>query len=274
MKADVYGLIGKELSYSLSPLIHSVIMKHADIKGCYNIFEIRPEDIKAAADGLRAISAKGVNVTIPYKTDIMQHIDDVSESAQAIGAVNTLHIKDRKITGYNTDYDGFRMNLDMANIRIEGKSFTLLGSGGAAKAVLKVLTDNKASSISIVARDISKIEERFRAHKKYTYYQTDEITDLHCLINCTPVGTWPDTDRCPVEESFIKRFENAVDLIYNPAKTKLLKICEENGMNHMNGLYMLIGQAIRAQEIWNDITIDQSVRTQIFSEIIESLKLH
>lgn len=124
MKADVYGLIGKELSYSLSPLIHSVIMKHADIKGCYNIFEIRPEDIKAAADGLRAISAKGVNVTIPYKTDIMQHIDDVSESAQAIGAVNTLHIKDRKITGYNTDYDGFRMNLDMANIRIEGKSFT------------------------------------------------------------------------------------------------------------------------------------------------------
>lgn len=274
MKADVYGLIGKELSYSLSPLIHSVIMKNAGIRGCYNIFEIRPEDIKAAADGLRALNVKGVNVTIPYKTDIMKHIDEVSESAEAIGAVNTLHIKNGKITGCNTDYDGFRMNLDMANINIEGNSFTLLGSGGAAKAVLKVLTDNGASSISIVARDSSKIEERFKAHKIYSYHQTDEVTDLHCLINCTPVGTWPDTDKCPVEESFITRFENAVDLIYNPTKTKLLKICEENSINHINGLYMLIGQAIRAQEIWNDITIDQSVKTRIFSEIIESLKLN
>lgn len=266
MKADTYGLIGKELSYSLSPLIHKTIMKHAGLSGCYNIFEVKPDDLKAAAEGLRALSAKGVNVTIPYKTEIMQYIDEISENAKAIGAVNTLHINDGKIKGFNTDYDGFKMNLDKAKIEVKGNSFTILGSGGAAKAIIKVLTDNEALSVSIVVRDKSKIADCFKNHKIYTYEQISEIEDTYCVINCTPVGTWPDTDRCAVDEGFIKRFENAVDLIYNPKKTKLLKICEKNSINHINGFYMLIGQAIRAQEIWNDMIFSEDIIDKILND--------
>lgn len=263
----IYGLLGETLSYSISDSIHEIIMKENNISGVYNMFEVKKQDLEKGLEGFKAIGVRGVNVTIPYKQEVMKYLDDISQEAKEIGAVNTIVFDEGKLYGHNTDYFGFKMNLQKANIEIRDKSFVILGSGGAAKAVIKCLKDFNARDIVITARNKEKAQDFFKDLEVIAYENLKDIKSNYCIINTTPCGTYPDVESSVVGEDVVSMFENAVDLIYNPKETKFLSYGKKHEINHINGLYMLVGQAIKAQEIWNNIKIDESSAERIYKQV-------
>lgn len=263
--SNIYGLIGKKLSHSFSPEIHKLILNKLDIKGTYNLFEIKEENLKAAVHGLNALEVKGVNVTIPYKIDIMQYLDDISEEAAKIGAINTISFKDEILKGYNTDYIGFGASLIHSGIEIKNKTVLILGTGGASKAVVQYLVDNGARDIVYVSRDKKKAALNTENFRIISYEELENLKFMDLIINCTPCGMYPITDNCPVNEKVIDKFSTAIDLIYNPEKTIFLKLAENKGLKVVNGLYMLVAQAIASQEIWQEAYFDDEFVHDIYN---------
>ncbi|MBK5242854.1 shikimate dehydrogenase [Clostridium sp.] len=265
----LYGLLGESLKHSISPLIHSTIFKELNIEGTYELFEIEKEEVENTINKFRDIGVVGVNVTIPYKTTVMKYIDEITSEAKKIGAVNTICFKDKKTVGYNTDYAGFGMMLKKNEIYIKGAKAVVLGSGGAAKAVTTYLIDSGIGEITIVSRGANKIED-IHDKKEINIIPYSEISSLNAkdiIINCTPCGMYPNVDRCPIEKSSIAKFSTAIDLIYNPKETLFLKHAKKLNMKAVNGLYMLIGQAVRAQELWHDIKISTETINSVYERL-------
>lgn len=274
IEKNLFGLIGEKLSHSLSPEIHEEIFKGAGIKGNYSLYEIPKEQLYKAVDSFRLLGYKGINVTIPYKLDVMEYLDEISVEAKRIGAVNTIHFKEGRALGYNTDYHGFGMTLSANDIDVTGKNILLLGNGGVAKSVIQYLKDNKASKIYIASRSITgeRVENPKDIVKLISYDEIQKIENGYLVVNCTPIGMYPKVGISPIKEELIKKFQAAVDLIYNPLQTEFLKIAAENGLKAVNGLYMLVGQAVKAEEIWNDIKIDKAVVDEIYELLAKNFK--
>lgn len=265
----IYGLLGESLKHSISPRIHSLIFEEINIQGTYELFEVDEKDLKDAINKFKTLGVAGVNVTIPYKTRIMEYIDDVSLEAKNIGSVNTICFKDKGTIGYNTDYAGFGMLLKKNEIDICNKKAVILGSGGAAKAVIQYLLDKGIGEITIVSREVYKTETLYNK-KEFNFISYQDISCLKekdFIINCTPCGMYPIVDQCPIEKSHIDKFSTAIDLIYNPEETLLLKYAREQGGKAVNGLYMLIGQAVYAEELWHDIKIDKSTIDKVYEAL-------
>ncbi|WP_460293409.1 shikimate dehydrogenase [Clostridium tertium] len=266
---EFYGLLGEKLSHSLSPEIHSELLKAINKDGAYKLFEIEKDRLEDFTEALKLLKIKGANVTIPYKKDIMKYIDRISEEAEKIGAINTISLENGKLYGHNTDYYGFGYMLKVNNISIKGKSAVILGNGGACRAVVHYLLDNNISDIKIVSRKPNKEEFNLQNVDVITYEELKNISG-DILINSTPVGMHPNINVSPVTEDIIRNFDALVDLIYNPMETKFVNIGNSLSKKTTSGLYMLIGQAAKAQEIWNGVSIDE----EIIKEIYEKLKLH
>lgn len=265
--SSLYGLIGEKLGHSFSPIIHSIIFKELSINAYYNLFEVNNEHLKDAVYGLKALKAKGVNVTIPYKVDIMKYLNYVSIESNKIGAVNTICFKDNKTIGYNTDYYGFGIMLNKYNITIKGKTAVILGTGGASKAVVQYLLDKEIKDIVLVSRDISKVDEKFKNFRLISYNEIKSLKETDMIINCTPCGMHPNTNISLINKEDMSKFKVAVDLIYNPTQTLFLKYAKELGLVSINGLYMLIGQAVKSQELWNNIEIYSVIYDKIYYRI-------
>ncbi|MGL5820849.1 MAG: shikimate dehydrogenase [Sarcina sp.] len=265
----VFGLIGEKLGHSLSPNIHEDLYEHLNMNAKYNLFPIDKENIKNAVSSLKVLGITGVNVTIPYKEIVMEQLDYISDEAKKIGAINTILIKDNKTYGYNTDYYGFKSMLDKDNVIIEGNEFYVLGSGGAAKAIIQCLLDFAASKVVVVSRD------RNQAQKKFTDKRLDFITyeDLrfikksYAVVNTTPCGMYPKIDTSPIEKDILSKFGLAIDIVYNPEETKFLKESRLEGLKIVKGLYMLVAQAMKSEEIWNDINISNEIENNIFEKL-------
>lgn len=241
-----FGLIGEKLSHSLSPQIHAEIMKQREIDGSYEILEFSRETFERDFEALKHSGYRGVNVTIPYKEAVIPLLDEISPQAKYIGAVNTVLFEDGKAKGFNTDYNGFLSLLDHNEITVKGKGAVILGSGGVAKAVVKGLLDLGIYDLTIVSRG----KQNFHGHYtvSYEFFREANLkSDL--LINCTPVGMYPNTNASPVLKECIQT-DVVIDTIYNPPKTLLLKYAEELGIKAINGSYMLKEQAVKAQDIW------------------------
>lgn len=257
---NLYGLIGEKLSHTYSPLIHGEILKKINISGHYGLFQVKRENLKYAILGLKALSYKGVNVTIPYKSDIIDYLDIISLEAKKINAINVINIDENGISsGHNTDYYGFLMMLQHENIKINGEKIVILGTGGASKAVTQCLIDNNAKEISFMSRNEDLAKKKYPQHKIITYENLKELKDSSIIINTTPVGMYPKTGLTPLDKSYLSHFQTAIDLIYNPSQTLFLKQAKEEGLKTINGLYMLVAQAVKSQEIWNQIEIPLSV---------------
>lgn len=254
----VYGLIGEKLGHSFSPQIHGEIFKKLGISGEYKLFELKEEELKPAVMEFKKQGIKGLNVTVPYKIKIMDCLDVISTEAEKIGAVNTISLNNGKLKGYNTDYNGFGMSLARSRIELNGKSAVILGTGGASKAVAHYLIDNGAKSITYVSRSPGAGTIGY-----------NEAASLKgdMIINCTPCGMYPRIDMSPIPYGIFKGFGTAVDLIYNPEETVFLKQAKENGLQTVNGLYMLVGQAVAAQEIWNGIRFSETQVDEIYQSI-------
>ena len=199
----------------------------------------------------------------------MDQLDIISHEAKAIGAVNTILIKDGKSYGYNTDYYGFGKILERAKVNIEGNSFFVLGAGGAARSILKYLQDSKAKKIVLVSRDKEKAFKKFKDFNInfMSYGDLEEIHEEFALINTTPCGMYPNINSVAVSEKVIKKFKVAVDIVYNPLETKFLKMAKDNGLKTVDGLFMLVGQGVKAEEIWNGIKVDKSTEEEIYEEL-------
>lgn len=263
---EFYGLLGEKLSHSLSPEIHSEILKAINKSGAYKLFEIEKDKLNNFTEALKLLGVKGCSVTIPYKKDIIQYIDVLSEEAKKIGAVNTIYLKDNKLYGYNTDYFGFGYMLDVSSIEIQNKNIVILGNGGAARAVLHYLLDNGANKVYIVSRK-SNIEKFEYKNVKVISYEDLKSLKGDILINSTPVGMYPNIENSPVSKDIIENFSALVDLIYNPMETKFLSLGKELNKKVVGGLYMLVGQAVKSQEIWQETYISEDILKSIYNLI-------
>lgn len=268
---SLYGLLGEKLTHSFSPQIHSLIFAKLNIAGHYQLFEVEKENLSNAILGFKALKVKGVNVTIPYKVDVMKYLDDVSEEGKHIGAINTICFKNGRVIGYNTDYYGFGMMLDKFNIDVKDKNTVILGTGGAAKAVLQYLLDRAVRDVVFVTRNVDEGMKKFKDFKTIAYEKVKNLKDQDIVINCTPCGMYPNTEKSPLSIEEVSRFNTVVDLIYNPKETLLLKYAREQNIKAINGLYMLIGQAVKAEELWNCLKINDEVVDKIYEEIASSI---
>lgn len=261
---EFYGVLGEKLGHSLSPRIHKMIFEIVGIEGAYKLFEVPRKDLSLFADSMKVLGIKGANVTIPYKEEIMKYLDVISPEAQALGAVNTIVLRDEKLWGFNTDYYGFGYLLDRYKVNLKEKEVVILGFGGAAKSILQYLLDSTAKSIYVVSRSKNKVINSKDKRVQLITYEDLKAIDGDILINTTPVGMFPKDEACPVEEEVIEKFSTVIDTIYNPGMTQLLSKAEALNKRIIGGLYMLIGQGVRAQELWHDIAIDESVIKDIY----------
>jgi shikimate dehydrogenase len=264
--SNIYGLIGEKLGHSFSPQIHNMIFENINPKAVYNLFEIKKENLEKAVEGLKALEARGVTVTIPYKVEIIKYLDEISPEAERIGAVNTVDFKNGKLIGYNTDYYGFGETLKKTAIDITNKSAVILGTGGASKAVVQYLIDNNIGELIYVSREPQKVNN-LGDFKVISYEQLHELENKDLIINCTPCGMYPNVENSPVSKGILREFSVAVDIIYNPLETKFLSDARELNLKTINGLYMLVAQAAAAQEIWHGIEISDNVVDKIYEKL-------
>ena len=241
------GLIGERLGHSFSPLIHACLADYS-----YTLTEISPEGLEGFVAS-RQLDA--YNVTIPYKKAIMPYLDVISPEATAIGAVNTVVQRDGKLYGYNTDYFGFCCMLDSSGIDPRGKKVLVLGAGGASATVCAAMGDRGASEI-VTLDSKQNTPENVRLH-----------SDAEIIVNTTPVGTYPHNLVSPVELKQFSRLCGVLDLIYNPARTALLLEAEKLGIPSINGLPMLVAQAVRASELFTGEKTADSVCKEIIQKI-------
>ena len=237
MSEKCYGLLGRRLGHSWSVPIHQAL-------GCegYRLFELKPE---ALGDFLRREDVGGLNVTIPYKRDVMKYCDAIDPAAEAIGSVNTLVRRDGKLWGYNTDIDGFLYMLRRADISLVGKRVVILGSGGASLTAQAAARMEGAREIVVVSRSGPDNYETL----------PERHGDAEVLINTTPVGMWPHMDETPLDLRRLPGLTDVADVIYNPGRTDLLLQAEALGLRHAGGLPMLVHQAKRAEELFLDKSI-------------------
>jgi shikimate dehydrogenase len=265
--SNFYGLIGEKLGHSLSPRIHAGVLDRINEESTYSLFEIKRENLAAAVAGMKAMGCRGANVTIPYKIDVMKCLDRIVPEAERIGAINTIAFTEDGLVGYNTDYYGFGLTLRQAGIEVGGKSAVILGPGGAAKAVVEYLLDNGISEVTFVSRDPEKASDKIKGHRIISYAELESMEDKDIIINCTPCGMHPATDASPVSRAVVEKFSTAVDLIYNPVETLFLREAREAGLTSANGLFMLVGQAAAAQEIWHGEKFSEAMIKDIYNEL-------
>lgn len=261
-----YGLFGEHLSHSLSPQLHRTIYKRLSLDAGYKLFPFQPDRIHHTVDALRLLSINGVNVTIPYKEAVLPYLDYLSSVADDLKVVNTIKNDNGILTGFNTDYDGFGLIFKRRNWVTESSTFVILGTGGAAKVVQKFLLDHGARSVTFVSRSVK--EESHDPRVSFTTYDEMPALSADFLINTTPVGMYPNQRVSPIEKNQLCAYSFVIDLIYNPSETILLQQAKSEGKQTANGLDMLVGQAVRSVEIWEELTIDP----KITDELIEAFE--
>ncbi|AOY77041.1 shikimate dehydrogenase [Clostridium formicaceticum] len=285
MKGSINGktkticLLGNPVEHSFSPVIHNYGFDQQGINCVYVNHKVEDEDLKAAVEGMKALGYLGCNVTYPHKINIMNYLDELTEEARLIGAVNTVKNQNGRFVGYNTDGMGFVKGLLRKGIDLNGKKICMLGAGGAAKSIAVALAIHFDCSIAICNRRfesaikilnvINNIKEAREEKHKYVAPEDLDTTKIDILINCTPVGMVPNEDVVPFEDR-IEFHENLIvsDLIYHPFETALLKKAKKHGCKIHHGLDMLIDQGILAFEIWTGEKLEFESLKQLLWEII------
>ena len=255
------GLIGYPLGHSLSPKIHAAALESSGLQGDYSLFPIHPDDqqgLKELLARVRSGEITGLNVTIPHKQNVFSLLDELTPTAQDIGAVNTISMRNGRLTGDNTDAPGFLADLeeflgnrDLGN---GGQKATLvLGAGGSARAVVYALV-NDDWNVTVAARRFEQAEELANHYAQHTmHYPNLQPSDFNLIVNTTPVGMSPNSGVSPWPADLPFPPSAAVyDLVYNPRETKLVRDARSAGCLVTTGLGMLIEQAALAFEIWTD----------------------
>lgn len=247
MTKKIY-LIGKPLGHSWSPVIHSYLADYS--------YELKKLEADEVASFLKNGDYDGLNVTIPYKRDVMAFLDEISPEAERIGAVNTIVRKSGKLCGYNTDYFGFSDLIDSIGIDVKGKKALILGTGGSFHTIRTVLSDRGAREIIPISRSGENNYGNISLH-----------SDADIIINSTPVGMYPKTGVSPVSLDLFPSLSGVLDIVYNPERTELILEAEEKGIPCASGLTMLVSQAKAAAEFFTGDAIDGKIVRDIVEKI-------
>lgn len=289
----VCGIIGNPIEHSISPLLHNTLSDIMGIDLAYVPFRVEHGDVKAAVNGAYSLNIFGMNVTVPHKSSVIEALADIDPLAESIGAVNTLVRTNGGYKGYNTDILGLKRELDEAGICLDGNEVIILGAGGAARAIAFLCADGNASRIHILNRTLEKAEGIAVAVNEYfglDVAQAVNIADYRKLtgssyicIQTTSVGLYPNTDEAPIEdECFYDRIKAGVDIIYNPAETKFMRLLKEsNGTGFdgkdkiiCNGLKMLLYQGISAFELWNGISVSDEKAMVVYEAMKKEMGIN
>ncbi len=244
-----YGCIAEKLGHSFSKEIHSYL---ADYQ--YDLCEIAPENLDAF---MKARDFLAINVTIPYKQDVIPYLDEISDTAKKIGAVNTIVNRDGKLYGYNTDFFGMRSLILTNKMNPCGKKALVLGTGGTSKTAVAVLEDLGASEIYKVSRTARDGAITYEDAEKYH-------SDAEFIINTTPVGMYPKIGVSPIDLDRFSKVEAVVDAVYNPLRPKLISDALKKTIPATGGLYMLVAQAARACEFFIDTEISDEKILEVY----------
>lgn len=247
------GLLGRKLGHSYSPQIHNLLGDYS-----YVLFEKEPEELE---NFLKNGDFSGLNVTIPYKKEVIPYLSELSPTAQKMGCVNTvLRRSDGTLYGHNTDYFGFTSLVRHAGLSVAGKKVLVLGSGGASNTAVAALKDLGASPV-VISRSGENNYGNLHLHR-----------DAAAIVNATPVGMYPNTGVSPIDLELFPHLEGVLDVIYNPARTQLLLDAEKLGIPRENGLWMLVAQAKEAAEVFTGGKISDEVIEKIYRRLSHQMK--
>jgi len=298
------GLIGNPVEHTLSPVIHNGISKAMEVKSVYVPFKVEADGLAAAVHGAYELNILGMNVTVPHKNDVMEHVVELDEAAQAIGAVNTLvRVEDKHgYKGYNTDMMGLRRQIQEDGISLQDETVVILGAGGAAKSVVYMCLLEGAKKIYLLNRTLEKAQQiadsmngmsiteedrnvhnvkeegnqsgtnfiqsynRIIAMSMQDYNQITE--DNLIVFQATSIGLAPHVEDVVLNDmEFYKKVKIGVDLIYNPANTRFMQLVTEAGGQAYNALKMLLYQAVIAYELWHDRKVPQDIIDDVYVEL-------
>ena len=260
-------LLGSPCKHSISPMMHNKSFEALGLDYRYLAFEVDEDTLETAVSGLKALGARGFNLTMPCKNKMVSLCDHLSPAAKLIGAVNTVVNDNGILTGHNTDGIGYMQSVKDAGFDIIGKKMVLLGAGGAATAILVQAALDGVKEISVFLRPTSRFYDRALATAKELRKETGckinlcdfndqdllraELSNSTIVVNGTSIGMAPNVDACPVPDaSFLPDGIIVSDIIYNPKETKLLAMAREKGLPHFNGTYMLLYQGAEAFRLW------------------------
>ena len=247
------GLLGEKLGHSYSPQIHALLGSY-----CYQLFEKQPEELEAF---LRNGDFHGLNVTIPYKKAVIPCLSELSPVAAKLGAVNTIVRRpDGSLIGHNTDYFGFRTMVEASGLEVAGKKALVLGTGGASNTAVAVLKE-MGSQVVVISRSGENNYDNLEKHR-----------DAAIIVNCTPVGMYPNVDHSPLSLEHFPELEGVLDLIFNPARTRLLMEANTRGLVAMNGLLMLVAQAKESAEWFTGSIIDADIIGSIHRQLQQQME--
>ncbi len=253
MSEPVYGCIGRHLTHSYSKEIHALLAPYS-----YELYPMEPEEVGGF---VKSPSLGGINVTIPYKRDIMQYLDVIDPAALAVGAVNTVVNRCGRLYGYNTDVFGMERLLKKNKIELKNKKVLIFGTGGTSLTAIAAAKELGASEILRVSRTAK--------YGALTYEEAVlKHSDADVIINTTPVGMFPDTvGESPIDISHFESLSDVADVIYNPLRSALVLDAEKRGIPACGGLYMLVFQAVRAAELFTGAEISEEKGEEVYRQI-------
>lgn len=285
-KTRTCGLIGNPVEHTLSPVLHNTL---ADMLGqnlAYLPFPVEKGNLEQAIAGAWALNLLGLNVTVPYKSEVLPFLKEIDSLAEQIGAVNTLVRVEGGYKGYNTDMPGLYRAMCEDGIGLEGEKVLILGAGGVARAVALMCARKGAGEIIILNRTLEKaqaIAEEVNAltgNKKVQAWRLEDYKRLpedaeYLAIQTTNVGMHPHVDAAVIEDAaFYRRIHTGYDLIFNPWETKFMKLVQERGGKAYNGLKMLLYQGVIAYELWTGISVEQEDAQYIYGKMQEGVLSH
>lgn len=283
-KTRTCGLIGNPVGHTLSPMIHNTLAERFGHNLVYVPFPVETGRVAEAVAGASALQILGLNVTVPYKSEVIPCLREVDSLAASIGAVNTLVSVPGGYRGYNTDMEGLYRAMETEGIRLAGEEILLLGAGGAARAVAFLCAAKGAKRVYLLNRTLDRAKQVAAQVNRSAGREVicpmaladfDSLPDQKFLaIQGTSVGLSPHTDQAAVEdEAFYRRIHTGFDLIYTPWETKFMKLVRENGGRAYNGLKMLLYQGVIAYELWNDVKVSEEEAQLVYEKLKNAVQV-
>ena len=277
----VTGIIGSPIKHSLSPIIHKYWMDMHNIKSSYDIYEPKKHELSSFLKNMSNNNIKGINVTIPYKRDVMEHLDKISDDALALGAVNTIKLENNNLLGYNTDAYGFmqHLNIEAPEWKEKKGAIVIVGAGGASRAVIWSFLKENKMDIKIINRNENRALALITDMKKFfpaasiTFCRDSKKALLNSalLINCSSLGM---KGQAELELDLITMNTESIvyDIVYSPLRTKLLYEAKELKFKTIDGLGMLLNQAVPAFKMWYDkeVTVTEDLRNKVIEHLERS----
>ncbi|MGN0346376.1 MAG: shikimate dehydrogenase [Lachnospiraceae bacterium] len=286
-KTGLLGLLGNPVEHSVSPAIHGTLAKLLNQNFAYLAFSVEKEKLENAIKGADALKVQGMNVTVPYKKDVMAFCNALDDKAKLLGAVNTLVRTKNGYKGYNTDMPGLQRAMRYDGVSVKNKNVVVIGAGGVANAIMGMLLEDGAANILILNRsreNALQLAQRFRQayganHIFVSTYTEDYLSrmgkigqDDWVAFQASSVGMAPNVDDCAIEnKEFYKKISVGYDMIFNPYETRFMKLVKEGGGNAWNGLRMLLFQGIQAFELWTGEVVTDAQAEIVLQVLKEEL---